>query len=96
MNTNTPKTPTDIVGRHTDFVPEAFRLLQGDGIAPLPRTACATCPASQWFHQDYWRCFCTVMKSMTWQSNTSPIQACSARESAIVNFEQRRQGTGGQ
>jgi hypothetical protein len=31
------------------------------------------------------------MKSMTWQSNTLPIQACSAREAAIVNFEQGQQ-----
>lgn len=96
MNSTTPAPPIAIVGRRTDFVPEAFRMLQGDGIAPPPKTACASCPASQWFHQDYWQCFCTVMKSMTWQSKSSPIRACSARESAIVNFEQRRQAAAGQ
>ena len=95
MNAPNPAPPPKLVGRQTDFVPEAFRLLGGDGVAPLPHTACASCPASQWFYRDYWQCFCTVMKSMTWQSNSSPIQACSAREAAIVNFEQRRQGTTG-
>lgn len=95
MNSTTPAAATTIVGRRTDFVPEAFRLLQGDGVASPPQTACASCPASQWFHQDNWQCFCTVMKSMTWQSKSSPIRACSAREAAIVNFEQRRQVAAG-
>lgn len=91
MNSTTPAPSAKIAGRHTDFVPEAFRLLAGDGVAPAPKTACASCPASQWFYQDKWQCFCTVMKAMTWQSISSPIRACSAREAAIVNFEQRRQ-----
>lgn len=91
MNSTTPAPPTKIAGRHTDFVPEAFRLLQGEGVAPPPQTACASCPASQWFYQDKWQCFCTVMKAMTWQSISSPVTACSAREAAIANFEHGRQ-----
>ncbi|MET4133608.1 hypothetical protein ABIE62_002760 [Porphyrobacter sp. MBR-155] len=87
MSATTPAQPAKIVGRYTTFQPEAFRLMQDHGADAPPQTACASCPASVWFHQDYWRCFCTVMKGMTWQSDESPIQVCSARESAVVKLE---------
>lgn len=74
-------------GRVTDFVPEAFRV---ESLQPsdFPQTACASCPASLWFKQNEWKCFCNVMKFLPWQGESTSVRACDGREAAIDRYEE--------
>ncbi|WP_296721987.1 hypothetical protein [Erythrobacter sp.] len=95
MSTPTPPQPEKVSGRHTEFTPEAFRLMK---VSPQdrPLTACASCPASIWFYKEEWRSFCNIMKFASWQGKGTPILVCSAREAAVMNLQQEYDQLAGQ
>lgn len=95
MNTPTQHQPTGIRGRRSDFVPEAFRLMGVPG-QERPATACASCPSAIWHSQGELRCFCNVMKFVSWQGKGSPITVCDARESVLASLEEQRREIAGQ
>lgn len=94
MSTTTPNLLTEIRGRPSDFVPEAFRLA-GVPVQERPATACASCPSAIWHFQGEWRCFCNVMKFAAWQGKGSPIAVCDGREAALVRFEEHQRNLAG-
>lgn len=76
-------------GSVTDFVPEAFQV-QNMRPGDFPPTACASCPASLWFNQAEWKCFCNVMKFLPWQGESTPINTCDGREAAIERYDEEQ------
>ena len=95
MNTQTQHQPAGIRGRQSDFVPEAFRLMDVP-VQEHPPTACASCPSAIWHFQGEWRCFCNVMKFGSWKGNGSPITVCDARETVLASLEEQQRKITGQ
>lgn len=95
MNSPTQHQPAGLTGRHSDFVPEAFRLM-GVPVKERPATACASCPSAIWHFQGEWRGFCNLMKFVSWQGKGSPITVCDGRETSIARLEEQRRRLAGQ
>lgn len=85
MAINSPTTPVVLAGADTTFVPQAFMLMNVRKES-RPQTACASCPSGIWFKQKDWHCFCNVMKFQPWNGDSTPIQACDARETSVAQY----------
>ncbi len=85
MPTDLSTAPTAPVGAETTFVPSAFKLMNV-GKESRPQTACASCPSGIWFKRNEWHCFCNVMKFQPWSGDSTPIQACDARETSLARY----------
>jgi hypothetical protein len=73
-------------GTETDYRSATYSA-RGSGDTENPRTVCATCPAAIWYDTDQLRCFCDVMKSITFSTSSTPVTACDGRELAIARLE---------
>lgn len=70
--------------------PVLLLLEEEDGYQPSPYPACATCPASTWYHTSQTlECFCSVLHRLTWGEDVKPVMICDAREPEIKGLLQR-------
>ena len=52
-----------------------------------PTCVCASCPASIWYDDEELRCFCSVMKIMSYEPNRNSIKRCDGRTLALARLE---------
>ena len=79
-------TQKSTTGTETDYLSPTYGARGGED-SEKPRTVCATCPAAIWYDTDELRCFCDVMKSITFSKSSTPVTACDGRELAITRLE---------
>lgn len=74
-------------GTNSPYASEILKMLLTEH-QPVPYPACATCPASVWFTtKKALRCFCSVMRMLTWDGDEAPVMNCDARELAVVKLK---------
>ena len=59
-------------------------------------SVCPTCPVSMWMRSGgEFRCFCPILRHITWGPGVSPIEACDGREAALAKLAQEQAKRGG-
>lgn len=53
----------------------------------VPQVSCATCPAALWYESESLRCFCTIMKFISYSPSGAAISACDGREVSLADSE---------
>ena len=62
-------------------------LIASEPAGKRPTCVCASCPASIWYDDEELRCFCSVMKIMSYEPNRNSIKRCDGRTLALARLE---------
>lgn len=75
-----------LIGTQSTYVSSIF-VVKGGVRDGTPHTLCTACPASLWYEQKSYQCFCMTMKTFTWHGVGVPITRCDGRERALAAME---------
>ena len=75
-----------LIGKQSTYRSSIF-VVKGVVRDGTPNTLCAACPASLWYEQKSYQCFCMTMKTFTWNGVGTPITRCDGRERALAAME---------